>query len=76
MSVTSAAEQIAAELVKYHKLPAPVWIEHPLVETVEGTEERFALVIFSAYEVREHVPYLRVRLTIGKPHGNPWNVPV
>ncbi len=44
-----------------------MWIEHRLVETVHGTEESFALVIFSDYEVRELAPYLGVRLTIGEP---------
>jgi hypothetical protein len=34
---------------------------------VHGTEERFALVTFSDYEVRELAPYLGVRLTIGEP---------
>ncbi|MDQ3921293.1 MAG: hypothetical protein M3248_02925, partial [Actinomycetota bacterium] len=53
MSVTNAAERIAAEVIKYHKLPVPVWIEHRLSETVHGTKERFALVIFADYEVRE-----------------------
>ena len=67
MSATNAAERIAAEVIKYHKLPIPVWIEHRLSETVHGTEERFALVIFSDYEVRELAPYLGVRLTIGEP---------
>ena len=67
MNVTNAAERIAAEVIKNHKLSVPVWIEHRLVETVHGTEERFALVIFSDYEVREIAPYLGVWLTIGEP---------
>jgi hypothetical protein len=67
MSVTNAAERIAAEVIKYYKLPTPVWIERRLLETVHGTEESFALVIFSDYEVRELAPYLGVRLTIGEP---------
>ena len=67
ISVTNAAEQIAAEVIKRHKLPIPVWIEHRLSETVHGTEERFALVTFSDYEVRELAPYMGVWLTIGKP---------
>ena len=67
MSVTNAVERIAAEVIKHHKLPVPVWIERRLSETVHGTDERFALVIFSDYEVRELAPYLGVWLTIGKP---------
>ena len=67
MSVTNAAERIAAEVIKYHKLPVPVWIEYRLSETVHGPKERFALVIFADYEVRELAPYLGVRLTIGEP---------
>ena len=27
-SVTYSAEQVAAEVIRYHKLPVPVWIEH------------------------------------------------
>ena len=34
---------------------------------MHGTKERFALVIFADYEVRELAPYLGVRLTIGEP---------
>ena len=63
MSVTNAAERIAAEVIKYQKLPTPVWIEHRLLETVHGTEESFA-------QVKELAPYLGVRLTIGEPHGS------
>ncbi len=40
---------------------------HRLSETVHGTKERFALVIFAYYEVRELAPYLGVRLTVGEP---------
>jgi hypothetical protein len=53
--------------MKNHKLCVPVWIERRLVETVHGTEESLALVIFSDYEVSELAPYLGVRLTIGEP---------
>ncbi len=67
MSVTNAAERIAAEVIKRHKLPAPVWIEQRVSETAHGPEERFALVVFSDHEVREIPPYLGVRLTIGEP---------
>ncbi len=44
----------------------PVWIEQRTAETAHGPEERFALVV-SDHEVREHPPYLGVRLTIGEP---------
>ena len=67
MSVTNAAERIAAEVIKRHGLPAPIWIEQRTAETGYGPEERFALVVFSDYEVRELPPYLGVRLTIGEP---------
>ena len=67
MSVTNAAERIAAEVIKRHGLPVPVWIEQRTSETAYGTEERFALVVFSDHEVRELPPYLGVRLTIGEP---------
>ena len=67
MNVTNAAEQIAAEVIKHHKLPVPVWIEQRMSETAHGPKERFALVVFSDYEVRELASYLGVRLTIGEP---------
>ncbi len=67
MSVTNAAERIAAEVIKRHGLPIPVWIEQRTAETVHGPEERFSLVVFSDPEVRELPPYLGVRLTIGEP---------
>ncbi len=66
-SVTNAAERIAAEVIKQHKLPVPVWIEQRVAETAHGPKERFALVVFSDHEVRELPPYLGVRLTIGEP---------
>ncbi len=71
MSVTNAAERIAAEVIKHHKLPVPVWIEQRMSETAHGPEERFALVVFSDYEVRELAPYMGVRLTIGEPTWKP-----
>jgi hypothetical protein len=67
MSVTDAAERIAAEIIKRHGLHVPVWIEQRTSETAIGPEERFALVVFSDYEVRDLPPYLGVRLTIGEP---------
>jgi hypothetical protein len=66
-SVTNAAERIAAEVIKRRGLPVPVWIEQRTAETAHGPEERFALVVFSDYEVRELPPYLGVMLTIGEP---------
>ena len=71
MSVTNAAERIAAEVIKRHGLPAPVWIEQRTSENAHGPEERFALVVFSDYELRELPPYLGVRLTIGAPTWKP-----
>ena len=67
MSVTNAAERIAAEVLKRHGLPTPIWIEQRTAETAHGPEERFALVVFSDYEMRQLPPYLGVRLTIGVP---------
>ncbi len=57
-SVTYAAEQLAAEVIRSHRLPTPlVWIEHWPKETTEG-QETFELVVFSNYEVEERAPYL------------------
>ena len=67
-SVTYSAHQIAAEVIRYHKLPAPVWIEHYPKEATGGASETFELVVFSGYEIRERAPYLgETRLTIGEP---------
>jgi hypothetical protein len=68
-SVTSAAEQLAAEVVRYNKLPTPrVWIEHYPPECTDGRAETFELVIFSGYEVTERAPYLgKTKLTLGEP---------
>jgi hypothetical protein len=67
-SVTYSAHQIAAEVIRYHKLPVPVWIEHYPKEATDGTSETFELVVFSSYEIRERAPYLgETRLTIGEP---------
>lgn len=71
MNVTNVAERIAAQAIKHHKLPVPVWVEQRIVETAHGPEERFALVVFSDYEVRELAPYMGVRLTIGEPTWKP-----
>ena len=67
-SVTYSAHQIAAEVIRDHKLSAPVWIEHYPKEATDGASETFELVIFSSYEITERAPYLgETRLTIGEP---------
>jgi hypothetical protein len=68
-SVTYSAHQIAAEVIRYHKLGVPpVWVEHYPKEATDGHSETFELVVFSSYEVRERAPYLgETRLTIGEP---------
>jgi hypothetical protein len=58
-SVTYAAEQLAAEVIRSHRLPTPlVWIEHWPKESTDGGEETFELVVFSSYKVEERAPYL------------------
>jgi hypothetical protein len=53
-SVTYAAEQLAAEVIRSHRLPTPlVWIEHWPKEATDGGEETFELVVFSSYKVEE-----------------------
>ncbi len=68
-SVTYSANQIAAEVIRYHKLASPpVWIKHYPREATDGTSETFELVVFSSYEVKERAPYLgETRLTVGEP---------
>ena len=68
-SVTYSTHQIAAEIIRYHKLGvSPVWIEHYPKEATDGSSETFELVVFSSYEVKEKAPYLgETRLTIGEP---------
>ena len=68
-SVTYSTHQIAAEVIRYHKLDVPpVWIEHYPKEATDGHSETFELVVFSSYEVKERAPYLgETRLTIGEP---------
>jgi hypothetical protein len=57
-SVTYAADQLAAEVIRSHRLPTPlVWIEHWPQESTEG-HETFELVVFSSYKVEERAPYL------------------
>jgi hypothetical protein len=67
-SVTYSAHQIAAEVIRYHGLSAPLWIEHYPKEATDGASETFELVVFSSYEVKESAPYLgETRLTLGEP---------
>ena len=67
-SITYAAEQLAAEVIRYHRLPTPVvWIEHHPPIATDGDTETFDLVAFSSYEVTERGPYLgETRLTVGE----------
>ena len=56
-SVTYFAHQIAAEVIRTHKLPTPlVWIEHWPEESADGGQETFDLVVFSSYKVEERAP--------------------
>jgi hypothetical protein len=58
-SVTDAAEQLAAEVIRSHRLPTPLeWIEHWPKQATDGEEETFELVVFSSYKVEERAPYL------------------
>jgi hypothetical protein len=69
-SVTYSAHQIAAEVIRYHRLGVPpVWIEHYYPkEATDGHSETFELVVFSSYELKEMAPYLgETRLTLGEP---------
>lgn len=71
--VTYSSHQIAAGVIRYHKLSVPVWIEHYPKEATDGTSETFELVVFSSYEIRERAPYLgETRLTVGEPT---WKTP-
>jgi hypothetical protein len=67
-SITPAAEQLAAEVIRSHRLPTPlVWIEHWPKEATGGEAETFELVVFSSYEVEERTPYLgETRAWIGE----------
>jgi len=52
--VTNSAEVIAADLLKAHKLPAPLMcIEHWRKDSTGGGAETFELVVFLSYEVEE-----------------------
>ena len=45
-SITYAAEQLAAEVIRYHRLPAPmVWIEHHPPLSTDGDTETFDLAL-------------------------------
>jgi hypothetical protein len=68
-SVTHSAHQLAAEVIRYHRLGLPpVWIEHYPKEAPDGHSESFELVVFSSYEVEERAPYLgETKLTTGEP---------
>ena len=68
-SSSSSANQLAPEVIRYHKLSvAPVWVEHYPKEATDGHSETFELVVFSGNEVKECVPYLgETKLTIGEP---------
>jgi hypothetical protein len=58
-SITYAAEQLAAEVIRSHRLPTPlVWIEHWPKESTDSGEETFELVVFPSYKVEERAPYL------------------
>ena len=67
-SVTYAAEQLAAEVIRSRRLATPlVWIEHWPKESTDGGEETFELVVFSSYKVEETAPYLgETRAWIGE----------
>ncbi len=52
-SVTYAAEQLAAEVIRSHESPTPlVRVEHWPKESTDGSEEKFELVIFRATRSR------------------------
>jgi hypothetical protein len=56
-SVTYSVHQIAAEVIRYHRLGVrPVWIEHYPRKATEGHSATFELVVFSSYEVKERAP--------------------
>ena len=57
-SIIYVPEQIVAEVIRYHKLFAPVWIEHYPKEDTDDASETFELVVFSSYEIKERTPYL------------------
>ena len=71
-SVTEAAKWIAGEVIKHHRLPRPVWIEHYPPEATNGSTETFDLVLFDSYEVREVAMSGKRRCyEIGSPNWKP-----
>ena len=71
MSITNAAERLAAEVISAHRLPVPlVWIEH-YEDGARGTPEdpaSYDLVLFSSYEVEDLGRYMgEERKRIGEP---------
>lgn len=66
-SITNAAEQLAAEVIKHHKLLVPIWIEHYPPESTDGRAETFDLVVFGHHEAREIVRGGVLRTEIGPP---------
>jgi hypothetical protein len=65
-SATYSAHRIAAEVIRYHKLSKPAWVEHYLKEATDSTSETFELVVFASYQIRERASYLgETRLTVG-----------
>jgi hypothetical protein len=77
-SVTNAAEQIAAEVIRAYRLPTPlVWVEHFPPESTNRETETFDLVIFSTYEITERAPYLGSPATpSASPPGSAWTARV
>ena len=73
MSITNAAEYVAAEVISGHGLgttPPPVWIEHyprSAAERQAGLKETFDLVAFEDYDVREALRDGEWRRTVGRP---------
>jgi hypothetical protein len=67
-SITYFAEQLAAEVIRHHRvMPPVVWVEHHPPETTDGDTETFDLVAFSSYEVMERAPYLgETRFIVGE----------
>jgi hypothetical protein len=67
LSVTQAAEVIAAEVISSFGLKRPVWIEHHPPESTDGRSETFDLVLFSGHEVSEVLAGGEWRKEIGVP---------
>jgi hypothetical protein len=70
MSITNAAEQIAAEVISSRQLPTPlVWIEHYEAGARRTPQDRhtFDLVLFEHYEVRDELRGGEWRKEVGEP---------